>query len=151
MQSNTLKEPTAYQGMMRRLFMQRIKANIRLNDQTLIDFYLAATIAQCTYPVYHVLFLNSQYQLTHTLEIIQGPVDAIESIAKAIAKQAQHLNSENVIIAHNTQQKTPVANAKDYAFNAAVKNQLAKATIGLYGHYLVGESYVVVVQRAVRV
>jgi len=121
---------------MRCLYIQPIKANIRLNDQVLIDFYLAATIAQYNYPVYHVLFLNNQDPLTHTLEIIQGPVDAIESIAKTIARQAQHLSSDNVILVHNGQQKTPIPQAKDHEFIAAVKKQLAIATICLYGHYL---------------
>jgi len=80
MQTITVNEADRYQGALHRLHIQRIKANIRLNCQELIDFYLAATIAQCNYPTYHVLFLNSQYQLTHTLEMVQGPVDAAESV-----------------------------------------------------------------------
>jgi len=143
MYSYSVNEPDVYQNAEHSFFIQRVKANIRLNCQALIEFYFAATLAQCNYPTYHVLFLNNQYQLTHTLEMVQGPLDALEGIAKAIAQQARDLNSENIIVAHNLEKQKPIPKERDHLFRRLLKTQLAKATMQLHGYYLVGESYVV--------
>jgi len=43
--------------------------------------------------------------------------------------------------------KKPAPTEKDFLFRACLKAQLAKATIGLHGVYLVGEHYVVSVGK----
>jgi len=143
MYSYSVNEPDVYQNAEHSFYIQRVKANIRLNCQDLIEFYFAATLAQCNYPTYQVLFLNAQYQLTHTLEMIQGPVDALSGIAKAITKQAQLFNTENIIVAHNIEKQKPQPKERDYLFRRHLKTQLSKATIQLHSYYLVGENYVV--------
>jgi len=81
------------------------------------------------------------------MEFIQGPVDALCGNAKTISKQAHQFNSDHVIVARNIELEKPSPNGKDLLFRASLKTLLAKSTIGLYGYYLVGESYVVSVAR----
>jgi DNA repair protein RadC len=136
-------ELAAVLELARRSMLREFEQRALFDTPNRVKDYLRLQLAQRTYEVFAVLFLDAQNQLLTMEEMFRGTLSQTSVYPREVVKRALALNAAAVVFAHNHPSGVAEPSRSDEFLTQSLKSALALVDIRVLDHLVVGQSDVV--------